>query len=89
MCGLVRTAQAAMPALRSDSALIAFRRKLEACNYDLRAWRQQQVRRARPHACAMPVPRMSLHASRADVLHAARQHFMRGVMHWHAWRAFA
>lgn len=35
--------QAAMPALRSDSALIAFRRKLEQCNYDLRAWRAQQV----------------------------------------------
>jgi len=36
--------QAAMPALRSDSALINFRRKLEQCNYDLRAWRTQQVR---------------------------------------------
>ena len=32
-----------MPALRSDSALIAFRRKLEALNYDMRAWRAQQV----------------------------------------------
>ena len=42
-------AQASMPALRSDSALIAFRRKLEACNYDLRAWRQQQVRGRAPN----------------------------------------
>ena len=33
-----------MPALRSDSALIAFRRKLEQLNYDMRAWRAQQVR---------------------------------------------
>ena len=35
--------QACMPALRSDSALIAFRRKLEQCNYDMPAWRAQQV----------------------------------------------
>ncbi|KAK9909952.1 hypothetical protein WJX75_009980 [Coccomyxa subellipsoidea] len=37
--------QATMPALRSDSALIAFRRKLEQCNYDMQAWRAQQERR--------------------------------------------
>lgn len=35
--------QAAMPALRSDSALINFRRKLEQCKYDLNEWRRQQV----------------------------------------------
>ena len=35
--------QAAMPALRSDSALINFRRKLEQCKYDLKEWRRQQV----------------------------------------------
>lgn len=36
--------QAAMPALRTDSALINFRRKLEQCKYDLSEWRRQQVR---------------------------------------------
>ena len=36
--------QAAMPALRTDSALINFRRKLEQCKYDLGEWRRQQVR---------------------------------------------
>jgi hypothetical protein len=35
--------QAAMPALRTDSALINFRRKLEQCKYDLNEWRRQQV----------------------------------------------
>lgn len=35
--------QAAMPALRTDSALINFRRKLEQCKYDLKEWRRQQV----------------------------------------------
>lgn len=35
--------QMAMPALRTDSALINFRRKLEACKYNLREWRRQQV----------------------------------------------
>ena len=35
--------QAAMPALRTDSALINFRRKLEQCKYDLGEWRRQQV----------------------------------------------
>ena len=38
--------QMAMPALRTDSALINFRRKLESCKYDLNEWRRQQV----PHA---------------------------------------
>ena len=32
-----------MPALRSDSALITFRRKLEKYNFDMRAWRRDQV----------------------------------------------
>ena len=36
--------QATMPALRTDSALINFRRKLEQCKYDLSEWRRQQVR---------------------------------------------
>ncbi len=35
--------QMAMPALRTDSALINFRRKLETCKYDLNEWRRQQV----------------------------------------------
>ena len=35
--------QTAMPALRTDSALINFRRKLEQCKYDLSEWRRQQV----------------------------------------------
>ena len=35
--------QMAIPALRSDSALINFRRKLEQCKYDLNEWRRQQV----------------------------------------------
>ena len=36
--------QMVMPALRSDSALITFRRKLERFNFDMRAWRRDQVR---------------------------------------------
>ena len=35
--------QMVMPALRSDSALITFRRKLERFNFDMRAWRRDQV----------------------------------------------
>ena len=38
--------QMVMPALRSDSALITFRRKLERFNFDMRAWRRDQVRHA-------------------------------------------
>jgi len=33
--------QMAFPSLRSDSQLIAFNRKLESLNYDLKVWRQQ------------------------------------------------
>jgi hypothetical protein len=49
-----------MPALRSDSALIAFRRKLEACGYDLRAWRAQQVQGQPPssHWDCLAAPHM-------------------------------
>ena len=43
--------QMAMPALRTDSALINFRRKLETCKYDLKEWRRQMV------CDALPFPR--------------------------------
>ena len=45
-----------MPALRSDSALIAFRRKLEALNYDMRAWRAQQVHPRATACCSHSTP---------------------------------
>jgi len=43
--------QMSMPVLRSDSALINFRRKLEQCNFDLSNWRRQQVRLPVQQAC--------------------------------------
>lgn len=51
--------QMVMPALRSDSALITFRRKLEKFDFDLRAWRVDQARPPAaspcrpPHTCQM------------------------------------
>ncbi len=40
----VGNAQMVMPALRSDSALITFRRKLEKFDFDMSAWRRDQAR---------------------------------------------
>ena len=37
-------AQMVMPALRSDSALITFRRKLEKFDFNMSAWRRDQAR---------------------------------------------
>jgi hypothetical protein len=54
-----RRVQMVMPALRSDSALITFRRKLEKFDFDLRAWRVDQARPPAaspcrpPHTCQM------------------------------------
>lgn len=38
--------QFAMPALRSDSQIIAFRRRLESLNYEISDWRKSLVRRS-------------------------------------------
>lgn len=35
--------QMAFPALRTDNALIAFRKRLEECGWDLRRWRAGEV----------------------------------------------
>jgi hypothetical protein len=47
-------AQMVMPALRSDSALITFRRKLEKFDFDLRAWRVDQARPSAASPCGLP-----------------------------------